>query len=202
MGRPREFDLDKALATAEELFWRKGYDGTSLSDLTKAMGIVAPSFYFAFKSKEGLFQQVLERYRPERMGYFEDALREPTARAAAERLLYGIADALTEPSCPPGCLAINNSMPAAGTNDPVRLKLAEVRRESHLMLKSRFLRAIEDGDLCEEADPDTLARYVLTVGWGMAVEAQSGATRAQLRANVAVALKAWPANPADEGMDA
>ena len=195
MGRPREFDFDNALATAEELFWRKGYDGTSLSELTKAMGIVPPSFYFAFKSKEGLFQLVLERYRSGRMGYFEDALRAPTARAAAERLLYGTADALTDPSCPPGCLAINNSMPAAGTDDPVRLKLAEVRRELHLTLKSRFLQAIEDGDLCEEADPDTLARYILTVCWGMAVEAQSGTTRAQLRANVAMALKAWPSQP-------
>ncbi|HLZ81975.1 MAG TPA: TetR/AcrR family transcriptional regulator [Caulobacteraceae bacterium] len=202
MGRPREFDLDKALATAEELFWRKGYDGTSLSDLTNAMGIVAPSFYFAFRSKEGLFQRVLERYRSERMGYVEDALRAPTARAVAERLLYGIADALTDPSCPPGCLAINNSMPAAGTSDPVRLKLAEVRHELQLALKSRFAQAIEDGDLGKDADPDALARYILTVGWGMAIEAQSGATRAQLRANVAMALKAWPANQADEAMDA
>ena len=202
MGRPREFDLGKALATAEELFWRKGYDGTSLSDLTNAMGIVPPSFYFAFKSKEGLFQRVLERYRSERMGYFDDALREPTARAVAERLLYAIADAQTSPSCPPGCLAINNSMPAAGAKDPVRIKLAEVRRELHLMLKSRFVQAIEVGDLCKEVDPDTLARYVLTVGWGMAIEAQTGTTRAQLRANVAMALKAWPKNQAGEGADA
>jgi AcrR family transcriptional regulator len=193
MGRPREFDLDTALATAEELFWRKGYDGTSLSDLTKAMGIVAPSFYFAFKSKEGLFQAVLERYQRERLGYVEEALNEPTARAVAEGLLYGMANSLTEPSCPPGCLAINNSMPAAGSSDPVRLTLAGYRKRLQLQLTSRFERAIEEGDLCEQAEPDALARYVLTVGWGMAIEAQSGATRAHLRATVEMALKAWPA---------
>ena len=202
MGRPREFDLDKALATAEELFWRKGYDATSLSDLTNAMGIVAPSFYFAFKSKERLFQEVLERYRSERMDYVPDALNEPTAYAVAERLLYAMADALTDPSCPPGCLAINNSMPVAGTSDPVRLKLAEVRRDLQLALTSRFMRAIEDGDLCAHADPDTLARLILTVAWGMGIEAQTGATRAQLRSTVAMALKAWPADQADEGPDA
>jgi AcrR family transcriptional regulator len=195
MGRPREFDLDTALSTAEELFWRKGYDATSVSDLTNAMGIVTPSFYLAFKSKEGLFKEVLERYQSEHMGYVEEALNEPTARAVAEHLLYAIADSLTHPSCPPGCLAINNAMPAAGTSDPVRLRLAEVRQELQRRLTSRFQQAIEDGDLCNAADPETLARFILTVGWGMAIEAQSGTTRAQLRANVAMSLKAWPEDP-------
>lgn len=196
MGRPREFDLDKALATAEELFWRKGYDGASLSDLTEAMGIVPPSFYFAFKSKSRLFQDVLERYRAERMGYVGAALSEPTARAVAEHLLQGMADSLTDPACPPGCLAINNSMPAAGSSDPVRLELAAVRREFHHALTSRFVRAVADGDLGDDTDPEALARYVLAFGWGMAIEAQSGATRAQLRAAVAVVLKSWPGKPA------
>ena len=192
MGRPREFDLDAALAAAEELFWRKGYDGTSLSDLTSAMGIFPPSFYFAFKSKERLFEDVLERYMSGHMAYVGEALNAPTARAVAERLLYGMADSLTDPSCPPGCLAINNSMPAAGTQHPVRLKLAELRRELQAMLKSRFMRGVEDGDLCGDADPEALARFILTVGWGMGIEAQSGATRDQLRVTVALTLKAWP----------
>ena len=197
MGRPREFDMEKALATAEELFWRKGYDGTSLSDLTEAMGIVPPSFYFAFKSKEGLFQEVLRRYEFGHMSFIEDALKEPTARAVAKRLLYGLADAHTEPSRPPGCLAINSAMPAAGTADPVRLKLAQMRGDIQLSLKSRFKQAIKNGDLGKRADPDALARYILTVGWGMAIEAQSGATRKQLRATAAMALRAWSENPID-----
>jgi AcrR family transcriptional regulator len=191
MGRPREFDMEKALATAQELFWRKGYDGTSLSDLTEAMGIVPPSFYFAFKNKEGLFQQVFDRYQSGHMRYFVDALNEPTAAAVAKRLLYGLADAHTDPSHPPGCLGINCAMPVAGSTDPVRLKLARVRDEGRLRLKDRFKQAIRDGDLGKKADADALSRYILTVGWGMAVEAQSGATRKQLRATAAIALKAW-----------
>ena len=193
MGRPREFDTEAALATAEELFWRNGYDGTSLSDLTKAMGIVPPSFYFAFKSKEALFERVLERYRAERMGYVEAALNEPTARCVAERILYALIDSQTDPRCPPGCLAINNALPAAGTNDPVRLMVAEVRRDLQSRLESRFRQAVQEGDLGKDADPEMLARFILTVAWGMAIEAQSGTTRAQLRATAAMALKAWPA---------
>ena len=197
MGRPREFDMEEALATAEELFWRKGYDGTSLSDLTAAMGIVPPSFYFAFKSKEGLFQQVLQRYESGRMSYIGDALREPTAHAVAKRLLYGFADAHTGPSRPPGCLAVNSAMPAAGTTDPVRLKLAAWRKDLQRRLKSRFKQAVKDGDLGKKADPDALARYILTLGWGMAIEAQSGATRKQLRAAAAIALRAWSETAAE-----
>ena len=71
MGRPREFDIDKAIKTATELFWRKGYEGTSLSDLTGAMHITAPSFYFAFGNKEKLFRKVIEQYYESQMELFE-----------------------------------------------------------------------------------------------------------------------------------
>ncbi len=192
MGRPRIFDTEQALATAEELFWRKGYDGASLSDLTSAMGIVAPSFYFAFKSKQALFERVLERYRAERMGYVDAAMSQPTARAAAEGLLYAMANSLTDPACPPGCLAINNAMPAAGIDDPVRIKVTEVRLDLQRTLESRLVQAQEDGDLGRDVDPVVLARTILTFAWGMAIEAQSGATRAQLHATADMALKGWP----------
>lgn len=182
--------MEEALSTAEELFWRKGYDGTSLSDLTEAMGIVPPSFYFAFKSKEALFQRVLERYLSGHMSYFEDALREVTAFKVAKRLLYGFAKAHTEPSRPPGCLGLNCALPVVGTGDPVRLGLADVREMARLKLKARFQQAIKEFDLEKGAKADALARYLLAVGWGMAVDAQSGATRKQLRATAAIALRA------------
>ena len=97
MGRPREFNIDTAIKTATELFWRKGYEGTSLSDLTGAMGITAPSFYFAFGNKEGLFRRVIEQYYESQLALLESALREPTVRGVAERFLYGYADILTGP---------------------------------------------------------------------------------------------------------
>ncbi len=104
MGRPREFDVEKALDTASELFWRKGYEGTSLSDLTGAIGIMPPSFYSAFKSKEALFKQIVDRYQCGHLSFFAKALNQTTPLAVAERVLYGFADAYTTKPHPPGCL--------------------------------------------------------------------------------------------------
>jgi AcrR family transcriptional regulator len=192
MGRPREFDIDKALDTAGELFWRNGYEWTSLSDLTEAIGITPPSFYFAFGNKEKLFKQVVDRYQAGHLGFFGEALRLPTARAVVERLLFGFADAYTTKPHPPGCLALNCSLPCSNDADSVRRDLADRRKAAKVELRKRFKRSKSDGDLPADADPDALARYVLTVGWGMAVEAQSGASREDLYRTVKLALKSWP----------
>ena len=194
MGRRREFDIEKALDTASELFWRKGYEGTSLSDLTGAIGITPPSFYFAFKSKEALFKQVVDRYQSGHMGFLTGALNQTTPLAVAERVLYGLADAYTTKPHPPGCLALNCGLPCSeDAEDSIRHDLAERRKASRIELRKRFQRFISSGALPVDADPDALARYVLTVGWGMAVEAQSGASRADLYRTIKIALRSWPA---------
>ena len=99
-GRPREFNLDKALNRALKVFWRKGYEGTSLIDLTKAMNINRPSLYAAFGNKESLFRKVLDRYADGPAAYFRAALQAPTARAAVEQLLRGTVSGLTDPQPP------------------------------------------------------------------------------------------------------
>jgi AcrR family transcriptional regulator len=194
MGRPREFDIERALDTAGELFWRKGYEGTSLSDLTESIGITPPSFYFAFKSKEALFKQVVDRYQTGHLGFLNEALNQTTPLAVAERVLYGLADAYTAKPHPPGCLVLNSSLPCSDdAEDSVRHDLAELRNASRIELRKRFKRFKSDGKLPADADPDALAGYVWTVAWGMAVEAQSGASRRDLYRTVKLALKSWPA---------
>src|SRR5882757_3781169 len=101
-GRPREFDADRALDRALYVFWRKGYEGTTLPDLTRAMGINRPSLYAAFGSKEGLFRKALDRYAEGPAAYVREALNGPTARAVAERLLGGAIDLATDRRNPRG----------------------------------------------------------------------------------------------------
>jgi AcrR family transcriptional regulator len=192
MGRPREFDIDTAIKTATELFWRKGYEGTSLSDLTGTMGITAPSFYFAFGNKEKLFRRVIEGYYESQIELLESALREPSVRGVAEKFLYSYADILTNTSHAPGCLALNSSLPCAG-DDTVRTWLANLRGELIVRLRKRFAKASGTTDLPKNADPDALARYIAVTAWGLAVEAQSGAKRKDLYSAITVGLAAWPA---------
>ena len=191
MARPREFDLDEAIVTATELFWRQGYDGTSLTNLEKAIGITTPSFYAAFGSKEGLFKKVLAHYQKSHNKYFGEALSAPTAKVVAETLLFGFVDSHTSSKNPPGCLALNSSLPAAGTADPVRRELLRLRKFVHAELSKRFRKAKTGGDLSEEADPEGLARYLLSLCYGMAVEAQSGASRKDLRRVAETALRVF-----------
>ncbi len=198
MGRPREFDIEKAIEIATNLFWEKGYEGTSLSDLTKAIGITPPSFYFAFGSKEGLFRQVIRHYRARHVAYADRAFKEPTARAVAERLLYGYADLQTNRAHAPGCLIVNSSLPCA-EGDAVRNWLAVLRERLRVRLRDRFACARDSGDLPANADPGALARFVVVLAWGMAVEAQSGAGRKDLHRTIATAMAAWPTTSGEVG---
>jgi AcrR family transcriptional regulator len=191
MGRPREFDIDTAIKTATDLFWRKGYEGTSLSDLTGAMRITAPSFYFAFGNKEKLFRTVIEQYYEKQVALLESALREPTVLGVAERFLYGYADIITDSSHAPGCLALNSSLPCA-EDHTVRAWLADLRGELTFRLRKRFAKARGAVELPMNAEPDALARYIAVTAWGLAIEAQSGAKRKDLYSAIALVLAAWP----------
>src|SRR5690606_23740244 len=173
-GRPREFDVDEALDRALRVFRAKGYEGTSLSDLTEAMGITRPSLYAAFGNKEDLFRKALERYAEERRKFWRKALEEPTARAVAEKLLRGSADLLTEKGCPPGCLAVQSTLACSEESEAIRQEVLSRRSEAETAIRKRFARAKSEGDLPADANPADLARYIVTVFQGMAVQAASG----------------------------
>ncbi|MCI0464781.1 MAG: TetR/AcrR family transcriptional regulator [Gemmataceae bacterium] len=192
MGRPRAFDVDKALDRALKVFWRKGYEGASLPDLTKAMGINRPSLYAAFGNKEALFRKALERYVEGPAAYVREAIREPTARAVVERLLRGAADLLTDPRNPRGCLMVQGALACGEAANAIRRELISRRMAGEAAFRERFERAKAEGDLPADCDPADLARYVATVLQGMAVQAAGGASREQLRGVVEMALRAWP----------
>src|ERR1051325_5677143 len=126
-GRPRNFDTEKALDQALNVFWRKGYEGTSLPDLTKAMGINRPSLYAAFGNKQSLFKKVLHRYTTGPASYIHAALAEPTARLVAEKLLEGAVENLTNPSHPRGCLAVQAALACGDHADCMRQELIRHR---------------------------------------------------------------------------
>lgn len=192
VGRPRAFDVDEALDQALQVFWRKGYEGASLTDLTEAMGINRPSLYAAFGNKEELFRKALDRYAVGPTSYVSESLEEPTARGAAERLLLSIAGAVDDPRNPRGCLMVQGALSCGEAADPIRKELISRRAQAQDMLRKRFERALLEGDLPAGSSPADLARYVATVSNGMAVQAASGASGDELRRVVEIALRAWP----------
>ena len=191
-GRPRNFDTEKALEAALNLFWRKGYEGASLPDLTHAMGINRPSLYAAFGNKQSLFKKVVDRYAAGPASYVHDALRQPTARAVAEKLLKGAVENLTNPAHPPGCLAVQAALACGDDADCMRQELVRHRESLVKSLRARLSRAKREKDLPPNANPSDLARFLATVIHGLSVQASSGASRKDLQRVVALSLKAWP----------
>jgi AcrR family transcriptional regulator len=190
MGRPRTFDCDIALDQAMEVFWRHGYEGATIAQLTDAMGINPPSLYAAFGSKEGLLKAALDRYTERRAAWMDEVLSAPTARDVAERMLMGVADKQTDPANPPGCLLVQGGIACGSGSASVPFELAARRAQTEDQLRDRFARARDEGDLKRSADPAALARYISAVTVGMGVMASSGADRDALREVAVVAIKA------------
>jgi AcrR family transcriptional regulator len=199
MGRPREFDAETALDQAMEVFWRHGYEGSTIAQLTEAMGINPPSLYACFGNKEGLLKAALDRYTRLRGEWMEEVLAAPTAREVTARLLMGIADKQTDPANPPGCLLVQGGIACGSGSENVPFELAARRAQNEEQLRDRFIRARAEGDLKPASDPAALARYVFAVSVGMGVMASSGADREALRQVAAVAIDAFAEQSIDNG---
>jgi AcrR family transcriptional regulator len=191
-GRPRTFDADIALDQALKVFWEKGYEGSSLPELTEAMGMNRPSLYAVFGNKENLFRLALARYGAMHDPILDAALAAPTARDVAAHFLRGNVNAITAEETPHGCLVINGAVACSDDALPIRSVLIERLAASEARLCSRFERAQADGDLPPDVSAIQMARYVTTASNGLAVQAAAGATRAQLQEVVDVVLRGWP----------
>jgi TetR/AcrR family transcriptional regulator, copper-responsive repressor len=196
MARKRNFDEDEVLDRAMDVFWRSGYEGSSMADLTSAMGLSAPSIYGAFHSKRGLFDAVLDHYADRQSEHGTWVLSAPTAREVAERMLFRGADELIGPNQPPGCLLIQAGLTAGRENHDVPKDLAQRRRAKELALRDRFERAIAEGDLAADADAAALASFVVAVFAGLGIQASAGASRHELRRIAERAMAGWPARTA------
>lgn len=192
-GRPRQFDEDEAIDKAMRVFWKHGYEGASLSDLTAAMGISRPSLYAAFGDKQSLFLRALDRYRESPASYVNRALAEPAARGVFKSLLHGVISLVTDPKNPGGCLFVGASLPAAHGEEPIRTELARRRLEGERDIRKRYQRAAREGDLPSDADPKTLAKLTATLMWGICVQSTNGAKRSDLMKTAELAVAAFPA---------
>jgi AcrR family transcriptional regulator len=191
-GRPRSFDRETALARAMTVFWDRGYQATSMSDLTEAMGINSPSLYAAFGSKEALYREAIAHFsETESDAILSPLTQAPTARAAVEGFLRASAETFTRPGRPPGCMIVLSAVNAVGVSDETSRLLREMRAESIEAIAARLRGAVLAGELPGCIDARAIAGYYVTVQQGMSIQARDGASRAMLDAIARAAMAAW-----------
>lgn len=191
-GRPRSFDRAAALNAAMQVFWQRGYEATSLSDLTQAMGINAPSLYAAFDCKEALFEEALALYQTSEGAAPQRLLQEaPTAREGFAAMLRYHAIDYVNPQKPPGCMAVLAAITGTPENKSVRALMGKTRRGAVNFLMERIRRGMDAGDVPKGADAVAMATFYTTLMQGMSIQARDGATKKQLLATVEAAMVAW-----------
>ena len=193
MGRPLSFDRDAALREAMLVFWRHGYESSSISDLTDAMGVSAPSLYAAFGDKKRLFLEAIRLYvgDPDAMAAAIDAA--PTSGDAARELMVRAAATYTGKDTPTGCLLASATASVSAASADVQGAVANIRQGIEKRLRKRIERDVAEGVLPAGTDPVALAGLVMAVTQGMSVLARDGAPRATLLRIAEAAAAAWPA---------
>ena len=180
MARPREFDVDEALHSALLIFWRNGFDATSLTDLADGMGIARPSLQAAYGSKEDLYRKAIDLYGREAMAFVSEAVRGATAAEVCRRYLSGYCDMLCDLASPPGCFMIKGLVSCGRGASIARDESLARQRSYEALLEQRFGQSLRDGDLPVGSDPQALAACLSTVANGLAVRADMGTERAEL----------------------
>jgi AcrR family transcriptional regulator len=191
-GRPTNFNHDEALEKALHLFWAHGYEGTSMAELTEALGINKPSIYAAFGNKEELFRKALVRYATGPAAFVGESMREPTTRLVVEKFLTKAVDFFSDKSTPNGCMIVQGALTCGQGSSNIQQELVAYRSSIETTLTKRFELAKTQGDLPPDTNVKQLAKYIATIHQGMSVQATSGATKEELLAIVEIALKNLP----------
>jgi AcrR family transcriptional regulator len=188
-GRPIGFDRDAALEAAMLLFWQRGYEGTSMADLTHAMGLNPSSIYAAFGDKHTLFQLVVKRYMELRAQYAVRALEEPTLERFIRALFENTVAFLTTPGHPPTCMTLAGAVGCSLDATPARDLMTAIRKQNQVALKERLLKARKSGELTKEINVDDYARYLSTIVAGLSIQAANGSTKTELNRTAQMALR-------------
>jgi AcrR family transcriptional regulator len=191
-GRPSAFDYDEVLEKALNVFWSRGYEGSSMAELTEAMGINRPSIYAAYGNKEELFSKALGRYMAGPVAYVAEAMNESTAKQVAERFLTKSAEFLSNESNPRGCMIAIGTLFSGEGSEQVQRELISYRQGYEKAFRERFDLAKSHSDLPQSVNTAALAKYIATVHQGMSVQSASGANKEELLAIVQQALNNWP----------
>jgi len=188
-GRPIGFDKDAALEAAMLLFWERGYEGTSMADLTQAMALSPSSIYAAFGDKRVLFSLAVKRYMESRAQYATKALEEPTLEKVIRALFNNTAAFLTTPGHPPTCMTLVGAMGCSVDATPARDLMTEIRKQNEVAMKERFLQARKSGELSKDVNVDDYTRYLSSILAGLSVQATNGSTKAELKRTSQMALR-------------
>ncbi|HLB90721.1 MAG TPA: TetR/AcrR family transcriptional regulator [Terriglobales bacterium] len=188
-GRPIGFDKDAALEAAMLLFWQRGYEGTSMADLTQAMGLNPSSIYAAFGDKHALFQLAVKRYMEMRAQYAGKALEEPSLEKVVRALFDNTVAFLTTPGHPPTCMTLAGSVGCSLDASPARDIMTEIRKQNEVAMRERFLQARKSGELSKDVNVDDYTRYLSSILAGLSIQAANGSTKAELTRTANMALR-------------
>ncbi len=192
-GRPRAFDRQEGLLKAMRLFWKLGYESTSMADLRAALGVTQASLYAAYGNKEALFREAVDLYRSwDGIGTAKALLEEPTAKGAIVALLRNAVDLFSQKDAPGGCLVVLGALKCGPENESVQDHLASFRRKTAKDIATRLKRGQSAGELPRTIDTGALAAYYTTVLHGLSIQARDGASHQTLTQVVDCALAAFP----------